>query len=182
METKPTCRQPDCEAPATSRGWCRVHYQRWYRTGSPLRASEGGHPNGVRKPRTAAEFVAHLKSRATHAPDGCWVWPIESGKSVAVWKGKLVSVARVLWTDHYRCVPKERLYRVCRNVRCVSPLHRREGGKYAPWPGPRERWPEEHRDWEPGDVSLAERKRIDRFRETKRGADYFARTGFYLDT
>lgn len=31
-----TCSVDGCTTPARTRGWCKIHYQRWYRTGDPL--------------------------------------------------------------------------------------------------------------------------------------------------
>jgi hypothetical protein len=31
-----TCSIEDCERPVKSRGWCSVHYSRWYKMGDPL--------------------------------------------------------------------------------------------------------------------------------------------------
>lgn len=30
------CSVDDCDAPVKSRGWCRKHYLRWYKTGDPI--------------------------------------------------------------------------------------------------------------------------------------------------
>jgi hypothetical protein len=32
-----TCTENDCDRPATTRGWCAMHYKRWLRTGSTIR-------------------------------------------------------------------------------------------------------------------------------------------------
>jgi len=32
MVSSATCRTAGCRSPAIARGWCRKHYQRWYRT------------------------------------------------------------------------------------------------------------------------------------------------------
>lgn len=35
-----TCTENDCDRPATTRGWCAMHYKRWLRTGSPVRGQQ----------------------------------------------------------------------------------------------------------------------------------------------
>ena len=134
-------------------------------------------------PRTGTEFVAHVRSRLTYPPTGCWEWPIHaariSNSPVARFRGKTVYVARVLWLAHYRTLPKARLWRICPNKSCVSPLHRREGGKYAPHAGPRAHWPEEDRDWKPSDVPPKRHREIDHQREVARKAEAFVHTGRY---
>ena len=32
---KRTCSLDDCTSPVYGRGWCKTHWQRWYRTGDP---------------------------------------------------------------------------------------------------------------------------------------------------
>jgi hypothetical protein len=34
---QPICKEDDCDRPATTRGWCGMHYKRWLRIGSPVR-------------------------------------------------------------------------------------------------------------------------------------------------
>lgn len=34
MADKPLCKIEGCDKPVYGRGWCRLHYRRWYRTGS----------------------------------------------------------------------------------------------------------------------------------------------------
>lgn len=38
--TQRTCSIGDCERPATSRGWCSMHYHRWQRHGDPLQVHQ----------------------------------------------------------------------------------------------------------------------------------------------
>jgi hypothetical protein len=40
MET--SCSIPGCSLPARRRGWCQMHYGRWYRTGDPLEVRKRG--------------------------------------------------------------------------------------------------------------------------------------------
>ena len=140
-------------------------------------------PRG-RPARTAAEFIVNIRSRLTYPPNGCWLWPPRAARSsdgypVVAFRGKLVFVTRVLWTVHYGVAPKAGLWRTCDDPSCVSPYHRREGGKYAPHEGPREHWPEEDRDWKPSDVPQKEQWAIAYKREVARKAEVFSRTGYY---
>lgn len=57
------CSVPGCERPEASRGWCKGHWQRWSRTGSPGRAEFGPVPPEERFWR----FV-------DKTPAGCWEW------------------------------------------------------------------------------------------------------------
>lgn len=43
------CSIPDCGEPVLvlARGWCRVHYHRWHRTGDPLLVRPPGAPGGI---------------------------------------------------------------------------------------------------------------------------------------
>ncbi len=38
-EAAETCKEVDCAKPATTRGWCGMHYKRWLRTGSTIRGA-----------------------------------------------------------------------------------------------------------------------------------------------
>lgn len=62
------CAIDDCDSPVfvKSRGWCKKHYHRWYRTGDPTKASfdrSGGTPIERWWSKVDREGVG-----------GCWLW------------------------------------------------------------------------------------------------------------
>lgn len=59
----PRCSIDQCESPQHARGWCKVHYARWCRTGTP-------HPS----PRSAGSRVDRLWRFIQRSPSGCWEW------------------------------------------------------------------------------------------------------------
>lgn len=61
--TKGTCKVPDCDRAARSRGWCNGHYERWRLTGKE--------PDGVLLPRMSQPSVCTV--------DGCNRKPIARG-------------------------------------------------------------------------------------------------------
>ena len=132
---------------------------------------------------TAHEFVKRLHARLAYPPTGCWTWPVHGANAgsapIVTFRGKTTTVARILWAVHYGVPPKGQLYRTCPDKLCVSPHHRREGGKYAPHPGPREQWPEEDRGWKASDVKQKDHAAIARKHATARKAEAFLRLGQY---
>lgn len=56
------CAVDGCTSPARARGWCGKHYQRWVKSGDPLKAAwERGDP--------AHNFMAKVDKT-----DTCWLW------------------------------------------------------------------------------------------------------------
>lgn len=65
-----TCGHPDgCPNPLWAKGWCSMHYTRWYNTGDPgpvgrvrkdLPPSECKHPDGCARPRTRTDGWCHM--------------------------------------------------------------------------------------------------------------------------
>jgi hypothetical protein len=61
-----TCSVEGCERSLHGQGWCKLHYQRWYRTGDPL---------GVRKERYSDWPIDALMRRVkVDSGTGCWLW------------------------------------------------------------------------------------------------------------
>jgi hypothetical protein len=55
------CSVEDCEREIQARGWCRLHYQRWYRRGDPLAVPQSKHlvlPNSLRANEAGARAAA----------------------------------------------------------------------------------------------------------------------------
>lgn len=76
MTTANLCSVAGCDGAATHKGWCKSHYLRWRRHGTPL---GGKGPRGASQgsPRQFLEGVVML-----HAGDECLFWPFaryESG-------------------------------------------------------------------------------------------------------
>lgn len=61
MKTTRTCSVEGCERSTLARGWCRNHYNFWYRTGHPFLARTYGLPLDQR-----------LRAKLTVADSGCW--------------------------------------------------------------------------------------------------------------
>lgn len=66
MATSRICSIPDCDKPAVARGWCSVHYQRWYAHGDPL----------VRKCAANGEVERYFNEVVLkYEGDDCLFWP-----------------------------------------------------------------------------------------------------------
>ena len=79
------CLVDGCESPAWNRGWCRLHHQRWFRTGSPTGSTR----------RSAEErFWSRVEKNGPiprHRPElgPCWLWlgPLNNGGYGSIWDG-----------------------------------------------------------------------------------------------
>lgn len=81
------CLVEGCVRPAIGKGWCRLHYNRWYRHGDPL---GGGRPKNT---------TAWLLENAAHKGDDCLKWPFHtSKKGVAAchFRGQQMNAARAM--------------------------------------------------------------------------------------
>ncbi len=61
--TSSHCSTQDCTSPAVARGWCKPHYQRWWRHGTPLAG---------RLPQTEPAAVRFWTK--VEFTDTCWLW------------------------------------------------------------------------------------------------------------
>ena len=88
-----TCSINDCDGRAVTRGWCHKHYQRWYKTGDPMRTLSGKVRNGngtgdrptscgycgepfesYRVRRTWTRFCSNSCARKAQLADGSHPW------------------------------------------------------------------------------------------------------------
>lgn len=96
-----TCSVDDCNKPVVARGWCRLHYARWWRTGelNTRRSRPTCSMDGCGRPHAARGWCTmHLKRWVRHGdptyvtrvigdderrfwskvnkdgPGGCWLW------------------------------------------------------------------------------------------------------------
>ena len=114
-----SCSVDGCEAPARTRGWCPMHYQRWRAHGDV-----GGAAllTNRRMPATERFF-----SKVTTDPSsGCWVWTgaLTGGYGQFRVDGRSVSAHRWAYQHLTGTIPAgSELDHLCRNRRCVNPEH-----------------------------------------------------------
>lgn len=113
------CSIPDCDKAAVSRGWCRNHYARWFRTGSTA-GSNYGEP---------LKFINDVA--LPYAGDDCLTWPfsrVQYGYG-RVWQaGKMLRAHRLICELAHGSPPAKHLAaHSCGNghLGCVNPRHLR---------------------------------------------------------
>lgn len=107
------CEIENCGRPVKGQGWCRNHYQNWYRTGNPL---------GYRR-TDADRFWAKVTKT-----DGCWIW---TGAKMKDGYGNfrdadMRNVRAHCWAYAHEVGPIPEGFEVdhtCRNIVCVRPTH-----------------------------------------------------------
>jgi hypothetical protein len=108
----PVCSIEGCVGVPVIRGWCRLHYQRWRKHGTPLLER-----------RTLADRMAALSA----VGDGCWEWQgAHDGDGYGLIKidGKLRRATRVAWETAYGPIPAGlSVLHSCDNPPCVRPDH-----------------------------------------------------------
>lgn len=146
---KPTCSVESCERTAAKRGWCKMHYQIWYRTGSPTmpeRPTECSVDGCSQAPMGRGWCQKHYTRWLRHGkPEGkmpeewfwekvdasgdCWLWTGSvSGLGYATVKrnGKTVMAHRYAWIISGREIPEGMvLDHLCHARGCVRPEHLR---------------------------------------------------------
>lgn len=111
------CAVETCERDDFCRGWCNMHYQRWYKYGDPLAMKQ--------RPHWTKLFWAKVDR---HASNDCWTW---SGSVNRRGYGAVKST--FLGTPHAHRVAYMLLVgpipagltldHLCRNRVCVNPAH-----------------------------------------------------------
>lgn len=66
-----TCSINDCDGRAVTRGWCHKHYQRWYKTGDPMRTLSGKVRNGTGGRQARCEFCRDA-FKSVKRSNGTW--------------------------------------------------------------------------------------------------------------
>lgn len=108
------CSVEGCDEPVKSRGWCRLHYLRWYRHGDPLFV-------------TPHDPLTRFWSKVDTSGDGCWLWGGVTGSagygSVYI-DGRQVAVHRFAYELLVGPIPTGmQLDHLCRVRHCVRPDH-----------------------------------------------------------
>lgn len=112
-----TCSIDDCGNPAHTKGWCRKHYQRWYKFGDPLMVT-----------RIYKDDKKRLISKCrVDETTGCWNW-IGSlnigGYGVIDFKTRPYKAHRLSYELHVGPImPGLIICHTCDNPPCVNPDH-----------------------------------------------------------
>ena len=109
------CSVPDCDLPHFVKGFCKKHYLRVYRSGTPDR-KRGGEP------------LPSFMRRVLKCADGCWLWRGSKGDRYGtIWipaLGKTVLVHRHSYRLHHGEIPEGLLVmHKCDVPLCVNPDH-----------------------------------------------------------
>jgi HNH endonuclease len=117
VQTQITCSVEGCEAPHSSKGFCRPHYRRWH---------ERGYAVAPPKPTTEERIWNLIDVRG---PDECWEWQgtrasLRGGYGVINADGRLLRVHR--WVLEQSTGPLPRAILACHhcdNPPCCNPAH-----------------------------------------------------------
>ena len=126
-----TCSIEGCERPTTARGWCKMHYSRWQRTGDALAVRKRGVT-----PKPLAERFWPKVNKNGPVPDfapelgNCWDWTgsLSQAGYGQFGRGKKVGVPGLAHRISFMLVrgdiPKGySLDHLCRRPPCVNPSH-----------------------------------------------------------
>jgi hypothetical protein len=125
---KKVCAIPECDAPVNSRGWCRIHYMRWWANGDPT----GTRPKGPKPQPIGARFWAKVRDAEDLSPNGmsgCMIWTaqiIPSGYGTFRMNNprRQVVAHRVAYELVIGAIPEGlELDHLCRRRCCVNPAH-----------------------------------------------------------
>lgn len=87
LHRKPDCKQPNCEKATRCRGWCRGHYDRWMRGGTP------GSTHG--------SITRQVKLGAQGGTDECIIAAGATGRAHTLLRGVGMSASRAAWIIAY---------------------------------------------------------------------------------
>lgn len=130
---KSTCSISECQNPVLSRGWCRMHYQRWKKHGNPETTLMPTRVNGSTDDRFRAKILPADS-------EGCRLWRgamYPSGYGCFLFNGSNTGAHRASYEMHVGPIPegleidhvchtRDTLCRggvTCKHRRCVTPEH-----------------------------------------------------------
>jgi hypothetical protein len=112
-----SCGVVGCPKPSYLRGWCTTHYQRWLKTGDPLKTI--GTPHGL---TPMERFMRHV----IIDPDtGCELWTASTDRKGYAMFGPSRRAARWRWQQERGPIPTGLVldHFVCDTPRCVNLDH-----------------------------------------------------------
>jgi hypothetical protein len=113
-KTPSKCSERGCDRTARVRGWCRPHYSRWWKTGSP-------------DPHVRATVTERIWRYTDRQPGGCWLWLGAIGTTGY----GAISVEEITYLVHrfvyellVEPIPDDlHIDHLCRVRHCVNPVH-----------------------------------------------------------
>jgi len=115
------CSIPECTRKTHSRGLCKAHYSRWYKTGTPL----GVNNRPVLIQNLADRFWSRVDKSG--GPDSCWTWLKkidDKGYGQLSVNSKDAKAHRVAYVLEFGdVIAGKYLDHLCRNRSCVNPRH-----------------------------------------------------------
>src|SRR3990167_5463252 len=110
------CSVEECERVSSGRGWCSMHYERWKRTGDPLKFT-------IKYYVSIAEKLIY-NTRFPQNIDDCWIWAGKQarlGYGAFYWKGKYTSAHRAMYKQFVNPdIEGLDVDHLCRNTSCVN--------------------------------------------------------------
>jgi hypothetical protein len=121
-----------CSSEAVSKGMCRIHYGRWYRTGNPEGTGQGHRKDAKPIQQRIADYHVVLEN-------GCHEWTSginQYGYGKVKYQGRTLGAHTVAWFLATGAWPAEELDHLChtldkecvggvecRHRRCINPAH-----------------------------------------------------------
>lgn len=115
------CSVPNCGRYATCRGWCNIHYQRWYRHGV---ATAG-------RTTLTGEPLAFLEAATSYTGNDCLIWPFSThiilGYAQIHLNGRSLKPHRIICEQTHGPAPADKgdVAHSCGVRACINPGHLR---------------------------------------------------------
>ena len=121
------CSIEDCDRPAAGRGWCKMHWKRWRKSGDPLAVKFVRQPNGT-------PLKERLERRSALEPEtGCMLWRGAADSKLGARSytrgiirmgGGNLHVGQAAWIVYCGPIPSGLwVLHHCDNALCINPQH-----------------------------------------------------------